>query len=101
MNRSVSQYRDQIIKLCERFDVKELYAFGSVLTDEFTPESDVDFLIELDWEKEGSFSDRFFGLKAALEELFDRQVDLVCYSAIKNPYFKEEVEETKETIYAA
>lgn len=101
MNSSIAQYKVQIIELCKKYGVKELYAFGSVLTDQFTPESDVDLLLELDWEREGAFFDRYFGFKSALEELFGRPVDLVCYGAIKNPYFKEEVEETKKTIYAA
>jgi len=101
MNSSVSQYKDQIVDLCKEFGVKELYAFGSVLTDRFGPESDVDFLMELDWNQEGAFSERYFNFKSALEELLSRRVDLVCYSAIKNPFFREEVEETKETIYAA
>jgi len=46
------------------------------------------------------YADRYFGLLEALEALFGRPVDLVVASAIKNPYFRESVEKTRELLYA-
>lgn len=68
----------QIVALCEKHKVKELCVFGSALTDKFT---------------------NYFDFKFALEELLHRDVDLVEYEAIRNPYFKAEVDETKQPIY--
>lgn len=101
MNRFIECHRTAIANLCLQYGVKELYLFGSALRKDFTATSDVDFLVEFDWSDEKNLSGRFFGLKSELEELLGRSVDLVCYSAIRNPYFKSEVDETKRPIYAA
>jgi predicted nucleotidyltransferase len=101
MNELIESHSQAIIELCRKHGVKEFYVFGSVLRKDFTATSDVDFLVEFDWSDETNLSGRFFGLKSELEELLGRVVDLVCYSAIRNPYFKEEVDETKRAIYAA
>ena len=45
------------------------------------------------------YADNYFDFKFALEDLFKRNVDLVEYNAIRNPYFKEEVDATKKLIY--
>ena len=91
----------QIVALCEKHKVRQLYAFGSILTDRFNEESDMDFIVVFD---RGAFdivgyADNYFGFKYALESLFNRDVDLVEYIAVKNPYFKEELDETKKLIY--
>jgi uncharacterized protein len=101
MNEFIESRRETIIDLCRQHGVKELYLFGSALRDDFGSASDVDFLVEFDWSDETNLSGRFLGLKSDLESLFARPVDLVCYSAIRNPYFKEEVESQKQVIYAA
>lgn len=91
----------QIIALCEKHKVISLYVFGSVLTDKFNEGSDVDFSVVFD---RGSLStieygNNYFDFKFALEDLLHRDVDLIEYSAIKNPYFKEELDDTKQIIY--
>jgi predicted nucleotidyltransferase len=47
------------------------------------------------------YADRYFELLESLELLFDRPVDLVVDSAIRNPYFREAVDRTKALLYAA
>ncbi|MBR3744892.1 MAG: nucleotidyltransferase domain-containing protein [Bacteroidales bacterium] len=91
----------QIIALCEKYKVRDLYAFGSILTDKFNDKSDVDLVVIFDRESLSplEYADNYFGLRFALEDLFRREVDLVEYEAIRNPYFKEEVDETKRVIY--
>lgn len=85
--------------LCEKHKVEKLYAFGSVVTSSFNKESDVDFLVEFQRNSIADFASNYFELKFALEDLFGRDVDLIEYSAIRNPYFKEEVDDTRELIY--
>ena len=91
----------QIIALCEKYKVKDLYAFGSILTGRFNDNSDVDLVVVFDRESFSpeEYAANFFGLQFALEDLFCRSVDLVEYEAIRNPYFKDEVDETKRAIY--
>lgn len=102
--------RQQIMALCRQHHVKTLYAFGSAVTGEFTPESDVDLLYEFDYTgfdfnnlKTAPYNPFlvFFDLKGELEKLFNRKVDLIPYQDFKNEYFKAEVEKTKQLIYAA
>lgn len=91
----------QVVALCTKYKVKDLYAFGSILTDRFNENSDVDMVVIFDREimSQSEYADNYFGLKFALEDLFHRDVDLVEYEAIRNPYFKEEVDQTKRAIY--
>ncbi len=77
-----------------------MYAFGSILTPSFNKQSDVDILVNFNSEIDhNNYADNFFDLYNALKSLFGRDVDLVDESAVKNPYFKEELEETKLLIY--
>lgn len=85
--------------LCEKHKVAKLYAFGSVLTSAFNDDSDVDFLVEFQRIDIPDYASNYFELQFGFEDLLERQVDLIEYSAIRNPYFKEEVDETKELIY--
>ncbi|MBK8303436.1 MAG: nucleotidyltransferase domain-containing protein [Pyrinomonadaceae bacterium] len=96
----VRPFEKEIGRLCGQFGIKRLEFFGSVLTDDFDKSSDIDCLIEFD-ESEGSHFHRYFDFKDALEELFDREVDVVVGSAMRNPYFKAEVESTKKLVYVA
>lgn len=85
--------------LCEKHKVAKLYAFGSVLTSAFNDESDVDFLVEFHIQDIDKYVTNFFSLKEELETLFNREVDLIEYRSISNPYFKEEIDETKSLLY--
>ncbi|WP_288369468.1 nucleotidyltransferase domain-containing protein [uncultured Algoriphagus sp.] len=90
---------EAIKTLCEKHKVAKLYAFGSVLTSAFNEESDVDFLVEFNIQDIDKYVTNFFNLKDELETLFSREIDLIEYRAISNPYFKEEVDETKALLY--
>ena len=89
----------QIVALCEKYRVKELCVFGSVLTDRFHKDSDVDFTVVFDKASIDDYFINYFDFKFALEDLLRREVDLIEYEAIQNPYFKEEVDETRQPIY--
>jgi len=92
---------ESIRKACHSFDVKDLHLFGSVAKGEATEESDADFVVTfLHDQIEGSFR-RYMGLKNELEHIMECTVDLLCYKAIRNPYFREEIDETKVALYGA
>ena len=102
MNRTIKQKLAEIETLCRRHHVLRLDLFGSAATGQDLPdESDLDFLVEFGTVPPGSYADAYFGLLESLEQLFDRPVDLVVESAIKNPYFRESVERTRARVYAA
>jgi uncharacterized protein len=96
----IDQFKASIDDVCIRFSVKRLEAFGSVLRGDFKPSSDVDFLVEFDGARLDAF-DQYFGLKEELERIVGRPVDLVVVDAIRNPYFRAEVEKTKTPVYVA
>ena len=89
----------EIVALCEKYKVRQLCVFGSILTSRFKKDSDVDMTVIFDKPEVDDFFTNYFNLKFALEDLFKREVDLVEYEAIRNPYFKEEVDETSRKIY--
>ena len=102
VNQLVERKLDDLTRLCEKFRVKRLDLFGSAVSDEFDPEtSDLDFLVFLQEMDFGEYADAYFGLLQGLQELFDRHIDLVMDSAIKNPYFRQELEKTRMLLYAA
>ena len=93
---------NELDSLCRRFGVRRLEVFGSGATGAFRPgESDLDFLVEFDAPGAAGYADRYFGLLESLEQLFGRPVDLVVASAIRNPFFRESVEQNKALLYAA
>jgi predicted nucleotidyltransferase len=87
--------------ICRQYGVRELYAFGSVTTDRFTEESDVDFLVVFTSESPNGAFDQFMGLKMALEVELGRSVDLLTLKPFRNPLFQQEVDRTKVLLYAA
>jgi len=89
-------------ELCQQFFVKRLELFGSAARgDDRLGESDLDFLVEFHPLAGGAYADAYFGFLEALERLFGRPIDLVVASAIRNPYFRESVDQAKTLVYAA
>lgn len=102
MRLTLSNYSDELSNLCTTYGVKRLELFGSASRRDFDLEhSDLDFLVEFADTHAPGASDRFFGLKEDLEQLFKRPVDLVEVKAIKNPYFRQAVERDKVLVYDA
>lgn len=95
------QYRREIEELCDRYKVKHLYAFGSALTDRFSPNSDVDLIVDFESTDAKSYADNYFNLKFALEDIFKRKIDLLEAQEIRNPYFKKAVDSQRQLLYAA
>jgi predicted nucleotidyltransferase len=98
----IDQHRAELAELCRRYRVVSLSLFGSAVREDFDPQnSDYDFLVDFEALPPGQYADAYFGLLEALGKLLNRPVDLVVASAIKNPYFRESVEQTKALLYAA
>ena len=89
----------RIKELCMAHQVKNLYAFGSVCTEKFNENSDIDLLISFKPMDYGDYADTYFELAEKFEKLFNRQVDLVTDKSLKNPYFIESVNQTKTLLY--
>jgi predicted nucleotidyltransferase len=89
-------------RLCLKHDVRRLELFGSAATDEYVPgESNLDFIVEFGRSKEISRADQYFGQWEDLRALFDCEVDLVVFRAMRNPYFIEAANRTRKTVYAS
>jgi hypothetical protein len=91
----------RIIDLCLKHKVKTLAVFGSILTDRFNDQSDVDLLVNFDTtdHEKWDYVTNYFDFRDALERLFGRKVDLVVEKGLKNKYFIANVNRTKQMIY--
>jgi len=100
MNKIINERIEDLIKLCNIYKVKSMYAFGSVCTDKFNDNSDIDLLISFDNLTIDQYTDNYFDLHYKLEELFKREIDLPTDKSLSNPYFIQSLEQTKQLIYA-
>ena len=96
----IEENRDALARLCRQFRVERLELFGSAAKGSFQPySSDVDFLVTFADARPGTYADRYLGLLLALEQLFQREVDLVTERSIRNPFFRKAVEATRQLVY--
>jgi hypothetical protein len=100
MNR-LESFRPDIFRLCETHKVKSLYAFGSVLTDKFNSESDIDLIVDFTNMAVEDYADNYFDLKFSLQDILKRPIDLLEEKAIKNPYFKKSVDQQRQLVYGS
>jgi len=89
---------DQIAAFCERHKIRKLALFGSVLRDDFRPDSDIDVLVE--FEPEVSLGLDFFTIKFEIEELLGREVDFIQFNSV-NKYIRRRVLDFAQVIYCA
>lgn len=102
MNKLIEDNIEALQEICRKNAVAELYIFGSALTKEFSDQSDLDFAYVLKEDLSPiEYGDAFFGLMEGLQSLFNRNVDLISYRIVKNPIFKQELDRTKKSLYAA
>lgn len=90
----------EIANFCRRWKVAELSLFGSVLREDFRPDSDVDVLVVFAPDADWRWRDRV-RMEKELEELFGRRVDLVEKEAVENPFRRHEILRTHRVVYAA
>ena len=92
--------RQRIGDLCREHGIRRLRLFGSVLRDDFRPDSDVDVLVTFAPDAEPGFRDQF-AMEDELREIFGREVDFVQKKLIENPFIRRHVLATYQTLYAA
>ncbi len=95
----LNRHIDDINKLCLTYKVKQLFAFGSVLTDKFNNESDIDLIVDFEPIDIAQYADNYYDFKFSLEDVLQKQVDLLEDKAIKNPYFRQVVDKQRQLIY--
>jgi len=93
-------HREKIEEFCRRWQVIEFALFGSVLRDDFRPDSDVDVLVSFGAEAPWSLYD-IVEMTDELKQMFNREVDLVEKEALRNPFRRKKILATRKVIYAA
>lgn len=95
IDRNIDKIRD----LCLKHKVGKLFVFGSVNTNRFKTDSDIDLIVDFKEVDLYDYADNYFDLKLSLEKLFNREVDLLEDNAVKNPYLRQSIDSTKQLIY--
>jgi len=95
----IEQNIDAIKALCLKYKVKSLFAFGSVITNRFKSDSDVDLIVDFKDVDLYDYADNYFNLKTSLENVFHREVDLLEDKAINNPYLRKSIDASKQLIF--
>jgi hypothetical protein len=95
----IDQNISAIRELCLQHHVKCLYAFGSVLNENYNAESDVDLLVDFNTIDINQYADNYFNLKFSLQVLLHRPIDLLEERAIQNPYLKESIFSKRRLVY--
>ncbi|MEW5828176.1 MAG: nucleotidyltransferase family protein [Chloroflexota bacterium] len=99
-NKKFTLPRKKIADFCKRWSITEFSVFGSVLREDFRPDSDIDVLVSIDpGANIGLFE--LADMKIELQEMFKRPVDLVEKEGLRNPYRRREILRTAKVIYAA
>ncbi len=96
---NLSKLKPEIERVCRALPVRRLAVFGSALTDDFGPLSDVDILVVFDTAGNIDRFDMYFELKERLEEVLGRAVDLTVDKPFRNPIFRDRFEKTRTIIY--
>lgn len=92
--------RKKIAEFCKRWSINEFSVFGSVLREDFRPDSDIDVLLSINPKAHiGLFE--LAQMQIELEDMFKRPVDLVEKEGLRNPYRRSEILNTSRVIYAA
>lgn len=100
MHSLIDDNLEAIRALCRNYGVARLDVFGSAADSRLmTNLSDVDFVVTFAEPHLPGYADRYLGLAEALEALLGRPVDLVVDRAIRNPYFRSEVEASRHPLY--
>jgi len=95
----LDSYKNNLSTLCRKHHVRTLYAFGSVLTERFSNNSDVDMIVAFNDIPVEEYADNYFDLKFSLQDIFNRPVDLLEEQAVRNPYLKKNIDRCKQLIY--
>jgi len=95
----VEQNINAVSQFCRQHQVENMYVFGSVLTNDFTSASDIDFLVKFGHVEVEKYFDNYIDLKMSLEHFFNRSVDLLEEQTVKNPVLRRTIDRNKKLIY--
>jgi predicted nucleotidyltransferase len=99
MSIAIPLEKEKIEEFCRRWKTSEFSLFGSVLRENFGPESDVDVLVSFDPDIPWSLFD-WIDMIDELKEIFGREVDLVEKSGLRNPFRRREILQNRQVVYA-
>lgn len=100
MNKIITDNHIQLNALFQKNKVNKAFVFGSVLNSNFNENSDIDLIIDFNsnlppLEK----GELYWSLYEDLKKLFNKEIDIINESKIKNPYFLKEINSNKKLIY--
>ena len=103
MHRIIAEKKEEIARICRRYDVRRLEVFGSAArgTDFDLAKSDADFLVEYKPPLQPRFLERVLNLQDDLQGVLGRKVDLIRDGTIRNPYRKASIDEDREVVFEA
>ncbi len=86
-------------QICQEYQICKLWVFGSVMTDKFNDESDIDLLVSFKEMSFEDYADNYFLVCDIFEQLFNRKIDSLTVNSLSNPYFIRSIEKTKTLLY--
>ena len=100
LHHNFTQYLPSVVNVLKKHKVIRAYAFGSVCSDKFNNESDIDLLIAFEENLDPLVKGQsLWDMEDELNLILNRKIDLLTETQLKNPYFIKELNETKITIY--
>ncbi len=100
LRESIKAKMVDFLAICKTHNVRNLYAFGSSITDQFNEEtSDIDLLIEIDSDDPIERGENLISIWDKFEHFFQRKVDLLTNTSIKNPVLRQSIDSSKILIY--
>ena len=99
MHSSLESRLPEVANLLKQHKVKAAYVFGSVLTDDFNPASDIDLLVYFQKVPFNGYADNLFALEEKLMKMLGRKVDIVPGHTLSNPYFIASINRNKVALY--
>jgi predicted nucleotidyltransferase len=100
MNRRIDVSSDNLASFCRKWKITELSLFGSVLREDFRPDSDIDVLLTFAPEARWSLLD-LPRMQEELSRILGRTADLVDIKGLRNPFRRREILATREVVYAS
>lgn len=97
---SIELPEEKIADFCQRWKITEFAVFGSVLREDFGPDSDIDVLVTFQSDAPWSMWD-LLDMRKELQDLFGRDVDIVEKAGLRNPFRRHNILNNMEVIYAA
>ncbi len=99
MKAAINLHIEKLRTLCKNHKVASLYLFGSATGNSFDEHSDIDFLVSFNPIDLADYFSNYMSLKNKLQELFNRDVDLLEQQTLKNPILLNSINRNKQLIY--